>query len=80
MIGLQKQLVLSLIGVLSMSLSVRAINDDDGDGDCNVVAIPEFPFAGAILSVISYSFIFYLYYVKKLPTLKRHPTCKLLKA
>ncbi len=47
--------------------------------DCDEVAVVDsFPFAGAIFSVASYGVIFYLYYVMKIPTLKRHPTCKLL--
>ena len=47
------------------------------DEDCvDIPVLSGYPFAGAIFSVISYAIIFYLYYVKKLPTLKRHPTCE----
>lgn len=42
----------------------------------DVVVITELPLVAAIFSVLSYLFIFYLYFFKKLPTLKRHPTCK----
>lgn len=42
----------------------------------DVVVVTEIPLVAAILSVLSYLFIFYLYFFKKLPTLKRHPTCK----
>lgn len=30
---------------------------------------------GASISMISYAIIFYFYYIRKVPTLKRHPTC-----
>lgn len=60
---------LFLLGVGSLCNAFARDNED-----CDIPVNSAVPCAGAVLSVISYSFIFYLYYVKKLPTLKRHPT------
>lgn len=33
---------------------------------------------GAAMSIFCYMLIFFLYFVMKIPTLQRHPTCKIL--
>mmetsp|Transcript_24984 Transcript_24984/g.36877 ORF Transcript_24984/g.36877 Transcript_24984/m.36877 type:complete len:137 (-) Transcript_24984:2738-3148(-) len=59
-------------------MNVRALSDGEGSchrNDTNAVYKDDILLPiGASISIVSYLIIFYLYYIKKVPTLKRHPT------
>ena len=52
--------------------------NDDGTDKCEVFALilddKSLPFAGGIVSALSYLYLFYMYFVVKTPIFKRHPT------
>ena len=67
--GLGPRLILIFALLIIQSPSVLGV---PCDSDISVISI--YPFIGSVISILSYSFIFYLYYGLQLPTLKRHPT------